>query len=191
MRDYGRIYSTFWTSTDMRALSDDGKLLALYLLSNSHGTIAGVCRLPDGYVCDDLNWLPERVSEGFGELSRKGFANRCATSQWVWVTKFFDWNRPHNPNQWKAARKIAASVPAKCSWHAAFMQEFAVAAGDFPRENPNPLRTVPKGPHSGSGSGSITETEIGSASGSGARGTSALTLEKVRQKIAMNGPSGD
>ncbi len=185
MRDYGRVYSSFWTSADMRSLSDDGKLLALYLLSNPHGTIAGVCRLPDGYVCDDLTWQPQRVSQGFDELSRKGFANRCGTTDWVWVTKFFDWNRPHNPNQWKAARKMAGSVPEKCSWHAAFMQEFAIAAGDFPKENPNPLRTVPKGLPSESGSGAVSVTGTVSVSGSGA--DARPTFSTVQKRAQMNG----
>jgi hypothetical protein len=195
MRDYGRVYSSFWTSVDIRSLSDDGKLLALYLLSNPHGTIAGVCRLPDAYVADDLNWQLERVSEGFDELLRKGFANRCETTDWTWVTKFFDWNRPHNPNQWKAARKVAGSVPVNCSWHAGFMQEFAIAAGDFPREEPNPSRTIPRtvSQESPSESGSEINNKtstLNQESGSDARGTLAPTLESVRAKITMNGPRG-
>jgi hypothetical protein len=196
MRDYGRVYSSFWTSADVRPFSDDGKLLALYLLSNSHGTIAGVGYLPDGYVCDDINWQPVRVSEGFTELSRKGFANRCETTNWVWVTKFFDWNRPHNPNQWKAARKIAGSVPAKCSWHAAFMQEFAIAAGDFPKENPNPLRTVPQTVTKGSPSESGSEInnrkqnqESASASAS-ASGSDARTSMSLQERVRANGNHG-
>jgi hypothetical protein len=186
VRDYGRVYSTFWTSADVREFSDDGKLLALYLLSNAHGTIAGVCRLPDGYVCDDLGWSPQRVVGGFAELSRKGFANRCETTQWVWVTKFFDWNRPHNPNQWKAARKIAGSVPAKCSWSAAFLEEFKIAAGDFPRENPNPLRIVSKGSPSESGS-EINNRKQNQDSGS-ASDACKPTLHDAHEKAKRNSP---
>ncbi len=148
MRDYGRVYSTFWTSEDTRALSDDGRMLALYLLSGPHGTIAGVCRLPDGYVCEDLKWSPKRVSEGFGELFRKGFANRCGTTKWVWICRFLAWNTPENPNQWKAARKIASSVPSNCSWKAAFSRVFELAAGGesepLPEPSGNPFETVPE-----------------------------------------------
>lgn len=138
MRDYGRVYSKFWTSTDIQALSDDGRLLALYLLSGPHGTIAGVCRLPDGYVCEDLKWPAQRVTEGFTELLRKGFANRCGTTKWVWVCRFLTWNTPENPNQWKAARKIADQVPVECSWIAAFRRVFAIAAGEEPPPEPSP-----------------------------------------------------
>jgi hypothetical protein len=138
VRDYGRVYSKFWTSSDIQALTDDGRLLALYLLSGPHGTIAGVCRLPDGYICEDLKWSPQRVAEGFRELFGKGFANRCETTKWVWVCRFLSWNTPENPNQWKAARKVADSVPTECAWIAAFRRVFAIAAGEKPPPEPSP-----------------------------------------------------
>lgn len=149
MRDYGRVYSAFWTSPDMRALSDDARLLALYLLSGPHTTIAGICRLPDGYICEDLEWTPGRVSKGLGELFRNGFANRCETTKWVWICKFLTWNHPENPNQWKAAKKIVATIPAQCAWKASFLRAFAIACGDpdpGPEEPfPNRSETLSKG----------------------------------------------
>ena len=144
MRDYGRVYSSFWTSADMRDLSDDGRLLALYLLSGPHGTIAGVCRLPDGYVCEDLGWTSRRVSEGFRELFKKGFANRCETTKWAWIRKFLAWNRPENPNQWKAARKLVSQIPPQCAWKAEFSAFFdAIESGRDP-DSLNGLGTLSK-----------------------------------------------
>jgi hypothetical protein len=148
MRDYGRVYSSFWTSEDTRRLTDDGRLLALYLLSGPHSTIAGVCRLPDGYVHEDLGWSIKRVREGFTELLRKGFANRCGTTDWVWICRFLAWNTPENPNQWKAARKIAASVPRNCSWKADFSRVFSLAANGNTEPLPEPY---------GNGSETLTE----------------------------------
>lgn len=142
MRDYGRVYCSFWTSADVQSMSDDARTLALYLLTSPHGTIAGVCRLPDGYVCEDLKWVPERVAKGFEELSRKGFANRCETTKWAWICKFLDWNSPENPNQWKAARRVAAQIPDQCSWKAIFLGVFARAAGDKPVEPSNGSGTL-------------------------------------------------
>ncbi len=145
MRDYGRVYSSFWTSDDTRKLSDDAKMLALYLLSGPHGTIAGVCRLPDGYVHEDLGWSIKRVREGFGELFRKGFANRCTNTEWVWICRFLAWNTPENPNQWKAARKIASSVPSKCIWKADFSRVFENAEKGIIEPLPNPSGTLSEG----------------------------------------------
>jgi len=122
MRDYGKVHTSFWSSSTIGSLSEDGRTLALYLLTSPHTTIAGVMRLPDGYVCEDLRWGSERVSEGFAELFRKGFANRCETTKWVWICKHFEWNQPENPNQRKAAAKVAQSIPDECGWKPDFIR---------------------------------------------------------------------
>lgn len=142
MRDYGKVYSTFWSSATTGGLTDDAKLLALYLMSCSHSTIAGVFRLPDGYVSEDLGWDAERVKQGFAELLAKGFANRCETTKWVWVCKHLEWNKPENPNQRKSAAKIALSIPDNCDWKQAFMRVSSeVLAIEWPSP-PNPSPTV-------------------------------------------------
>lgn len=100
-------------------------MLALYLLTCTHGTIAGAFRLPDGYVSEDIGWSPERVSKAFQELFEKGFSNRCETTKWVWVRQFLHWNVPENPNQWKAVFKVVGQIPEKCSWRVDFEKELA------------------------------------------------------------------
>jgi len=144
MRDYGKVYSTFWSSQTTGGLSDDAKLLAVYLMTCSHSTIAGVFRLPDGYVSEDLGWDQERVSKGFDELFRKGFANRCETTKWAWVCKHLEWNKPENPNQRKAAAKIALSVPDECGWKLDFMRVSADLLGIEWKEAGNPSETLSK-----------------------------------------------
>lgn len=142
MRDYGKVYSTFWSSATTGGLSDDGKLLAMYLMTCSHSTIAGVYRLPDGYVSEDLGWGHERVAKGFTELFDKGFANRCGTTKWVWICKHLEWNKPENPNQRKAAAKVALSIPSECGWKLDFMRVCAPSLDiDWP-ENGNPSGTL-------------------------------------------------
>lgn len=122
MRDYGRVHATFWSSKTITGMSDDAKMLALYLMTCSHNTIAGVFRLPDGYIAEDLGWQSERVSKGFAELFRNGFAERCPETKWVWIVKHLIWNPPENPNQWKAAAKVWNAVPECCSWRTKFNQ---------------------------------------------------------------------
>ncbi len=142
MRDYGKVYGTFWSSNTTHSLSDDGKLLALYLMTCSHSTIAGVFRLPDGYVAEDIGWDQNRVQQGFAELLAKGFANRCETTKWVWIVKHLEWNKPENPNQRKSAAKIALSVPDECAWKQAFMRVCAESLGLDQPEKANPSETV-------------------------------------------------
>lgn len=142
MRDYGKVFSRIWDSTDFRSMSEDGRALVLYLLTCQHGTIAGVFRVPDGYACEDLQWSVERVEAAFAETLRKGFANRCVTSKWVWVCKFLEWNPPENPNQIKAAKKIALSVPDECAWKLDFMRVSGPSLGIEPPQKPNPSGTL-------------------------------------------------
>ena len=144
MRDYGKVYATFWSSQTTHTLSDDGKLLALYLMTCSHSTIAGVFRLPDGYVAEDIGWDQARVQKGFAELLAKGFANRCETTKWVWVVKHLEWNKPENPNQRKSAAKIAHSIPDECAWKPAFMRACAESLGIELPATANGSATVPK-----------------------------------------------
>lgn len=142
MRDYGKVHTTFWTSSSVRDLSEDGRMLAMYLLTCPHGTIAGVFRLPDGYACEDLQWTSERVQEGFRELLENGFANRCETTKWVWVIKHLDWNPPENPNQRKAAVKVASQIPAQCGWKLDFMRVCGPSIGIPTHSEVNPCGTL-------------------------------------------------
>jgi hypothetical protein len=115
-RDYGRVHHTFWSSSTTGPLSDEAKMLSLYLMTCSHNTIAGMFRLPDGYIAEDTGWDAERVSKGFQELAESGFAKRCPATKWVWICKHLEWNPPENPNQGKAVDKAISNVPSACSW---------------------------------------------------------------------------
>ncbi len=97
----------------MRRVSDDARLLALYLLTGQHTNMIGCFRLPDGYVSEDLAWIPERVSKGFDELSANGFATRDSSSKWVLIRNFLTWNSVENPNQGIAALRLFDQVPDK------------------------------------------------------------------------------
>ena len=100
--------------------------------------------MPDGYVCEDLQWTPERVSEGFRNLESKGFANRCETSKWVWICKFIEWNPPENPNQRKGALKAALLAPKDCCWFPDFMRVCGDLIGLKQEAKTNPSETLSK-----------------------------------------------
>lgn len=111
MRDYGKLHSSFWTSSTTRDLSDRGRVLAIYLVAGPHTNMIGCFRLPDAYVADDLKWTSARVSEGFAELFQKGFATRDETTKWVFIRRFLRWNPIENPNQGKSAGRLFVQVP--------------------------------------------------------------------------------
>ncbi|HHA2465671.1 TPA: hypothetical protein ACOENH_004119, partial [Stenotrophomonas maltophilia] len=96
MREYGQIQCAFWQSQDAQQWTDAGKLLASYLMTGPHSNGLGCYRCPDGYVMADLGWTQERVSEGFAELSRSGFAYRFEGV--VFIPGFLRWNKVANGN---------------------------------------------------------------------------------------------
>lgn len=120
MATYGKINCAFWSSQTIRGLSDDGRLMAAYLLTSAHTTICGAFRLPDGYAIEDLGWPIDRINQTLLELSRNGFAERCESTKWVVIYKFLEWNPPQNENQWKAVFKKASEVPKQTVWRNGF-----------------------------------------------------------------------
>lgn len=135
MRDYGKVFCSIWSSSDFRQLDEDARHLVLYLLTCPHATIAGVFRLPDGYITDDVQWPRERVAEAFENLQDMCFATRCPVTHWVWIYKFLTWNPPENPNQWKAVEKVAATIPKDCLW----LEQYKAN-----RDGPDWLKNSPK-----------------------------------------------
>lgn len=113
MRDYGKIFTSFWT--EFQGISDQGKILGAYLLSGPHTNMLGCFRLPFGYVQEDLKWSQETVSKAFDELYQNGFATHEKASEMVFIHKFLKWNEIENPNQGKAAVKTFDQLPEKCS----------------------------------------------------------------------------
>lgn len=112
MRDYGKVYTAFWTSEDVLGMTEDERTLALYLLTCPHGNMLGCFRLPNAYAFEDLKWTSERVSKGFKGLVRKGYIYRCERSSWLVIKRYMKWNQFENPNVGKAAGKLFESLTA-------------------------------------------------------------------------------
>jgi hypothetical protein len=110
-RDYGRVYTAFWNSQDIRSRSDKGKLLANYLVTGPHSNAIGAYLLPDAYIADDLGWSMETVRETLSELFEIGFARRFEDGRHIVICKFLQWNPIENPNVGKAAIKQLDQLP--------------------------------------------------------------------------------
>lgn len=131
MRDYGKVFTGFWSSETTRSLSDDGRMLALYLLTSDHTNMIGTLRLPDGYACEDLQWSIERVSEGFANCLAKGFATRFDGSNLVVIHNYLTWNPVENQNQAKAAIKLLESLPYNTPQRPAMVRAVADSVAGF------------------------------------------------------------
>lgn len=168
MRDYGKVQTTFWTSADIQALSNDGRMLALYLLTSPHTNLLGCFHLPSGYVSEDLAWDVETVSKGFAELELKGFATRDSASKWVVIHAYLKWNPIENPNQGISAGRLFEQVPGKSAVKPLLVKALREYAKHFPvgiLEDFETLTQTLSKPGTGAGAG--TPTEAGTVSGTG------------------------
>lgn len=108
---YIRIATRFWQDEKGKELSDDGKLLYLYILTSPHSNMAGYYVLPKPYALYDLKWPAERLGKPFDELLRNGLIKYCESSDVVLIPNFFRYNPIQNKNQAKGASRRIAELP--------------------------------------------------------------------------------
>lgn len=141
MREYGKIHTSFWASPSLAGLDSDSRLLAVYLLTSPHTTMSGAFRLPDAYACEDLGWDVERFRNALRTLEREPveFIRYDWSAKWVWVVKFLKWNRPDNPNQWKAVSKLVEAIPESISFRKELLETVSERLGNIPVPTPVPV----------------------------------------------------
>lgn len=101
----------FWENTHTRNLSDQGKLLALYLLTGPHSNMLGSFRIPNGYISEDLNWDVSIVKSALEQLIQINFISRDEESAWLIIYDFLKWNPIQNPRQGVGVQKLFDSIP--------------------------------------------------------------------------------
>lgn len=70
---YQRVESSIWNKKRFKSVSDDAKILYLYVIINPHGNMTGLYSLPTGYAMEDLGWSdPKRFTKGLKELLEAG-----------------------------------------------------------------------------------------------------------------------
>ena len=106
MRIYGSIQTALWFDRNFNHLSDQGRLLAVYLLTCPHGNLLGCFRLPCGFVCEDLKWELAKVTQAFQELIDAHLVKYDADSGWVSIIHFLKNNPIVNFNQGRCVEKL-------------------------------------------------------------------------------------
>ena len=142
MRGYGQVQATFWINPEIQSLSDQGKLLAVYLLSGQHSTAIGCMRLPLGYVQEDMGWEKETVSKRFNELLKIGFINRDETTGWTLVLNFLKFNPIANPNVAKKVAREFTTIPNSSSVYNSLVTVLQLYGKHFEDEFLNALESV-------------------------------------------------
>lgn len=138
MREYGKIYTTFWTSPEMQGVSEQARLLAAYLLTGPHGNMLGCFRLPMAYIQADMRWVPADALSILTELITIDFVRYDKGTSWLFLPNYLTWNPIENPNQGKAAAKLVEAVPVKSSFYAELIEALKPFAQRFPQGLPEP-----------------------------------------------------
>ncbi len=111
MRIFGSVQRSFWENSEIHELSDQSKLLAIYLLTGPHSNMLGCFRLPDGYIAEDLKWEFNHTKNAFDQLTEINFLTRDSQSSWVVIHQFLKWNPIQNPRQGIGVQKLFDIVP--------------------------------------------------------------------------------
>jgi len=142
MREYGQVQCAFWGHPDICDLSDQAKLLAMYVLTGPNSNGLGCYRLPPGYVAEDLGWSQETVSKRFAELFRVGFLKHCERTRYVFIPHFLRWNPVANENVAKARMKEFQEIPSQFEYYQELASSMLYHAEHWPEPFRNRLETV-------------------------------------------------
>lgn len=109
---YGKIEQKFWTDAKIRAYPEDARHLALYLITSPHRNLLGCYRLPLAYICDDMQWTPDRVTSALAALAsgERPFCMRD-TDGLTFVVNFLRYHAFASPNHQRAADFLWSQIP--------------------------------------------------------------------------------
>jgi hypothetical protein len=98
MRDWTKVSALIWRSKVFTALSDDQKLLYIYLLTNCHQNACGCFVLPTGYGTSDLGWPSDKYMTALGALIEANMIMNDPATDEILIMKWFKHNAPQNPS---------------------------------------------------------------------------------------------
>jgi len=111
MARYRKISTVIWNDEKFRNLSDNGKLVFLFLLTHPHMTALGAMRATLAGLAAELGWTMERLSKAFQEASEKGIAKVDPAACGVFLPNFVKHNPPESPNVIKAWASSYENIP--------------------------------------------------------------------------------
>lgn len=111
MAKYRKVSVQMWNDAKFRSLSDDGKLVFIFVLTHPHMTSVGGMRGTLAGLAAELGWQTERLSKAFGESSERGAIWYDAEACFIAFPNFVKHNQPESPNVVKAWAKSFSELP--------------------------------------------------------------------------------
>jgi hypothetical protein len=97
--------ATYWRDPLIHSLSEDGRILGIYLLTCAERRSEGFFYLPAALALDELSWTRERLTTASAELAKAGFAHYDLRAQCVFIAKGLKHHPPKSPSQIAGAAK--------------------------------------------------------------------------------------
>lgn len=108
---YGAVHETFWDDPKMRAISEHGRHLMLYLLTCRHRNRLGCFVLDPNYAAADVQWPVDEVLRTIAELADAGRIEYDAEHRVVLIPRYLKHNPMPNPNVAVGASKELKNLP--------------------------------------------------------------------------------
>jgi len=121
MARYRKVSVRIWNDEKFRDLSDDGKLVFLFLITHPHMTSLGAMRATPEGLASELGWPPERFSEGYRQPLSKGMVEYDPEACCLVLPNFIKHNVPENPNVVKSWASLQDLIP-ECQLKDALIQ---------------------------------------------------------------------
>lgn len=107
----------FWTETKALNLTNEEKVLLIYLYTSSHTNRLGCFECPTGYMANDLKWSVQIVESILCSLQNYRFLLMDYTSDWIYLTDYLTCFPIKTPSQGKHLEKVFQHVPETCIFY--------------------------------------------------------------------------
>lgn len=111
MARYRKIDVRIWNDEHFAALSDDGRLAFLFLLTHPNLTSLGAMRATKGGLAEELRWSLAKFTRALGGILARHMAEHDAASAFMWLPNFLKYNPAENGNVVKGWLKALDLLP--------------------------------------------------------------------------------
>lgn len=108
---YQLVRNRMWSDPRYRAMSEDARHAALYVLTCPHRNTEGLFRLPLPLAAYDLQWATSRTVQAFDELTAAGWIVVDPTTDLVWIVDAVADDPPKGPKRTKGAVNKLSDTP--------------------------------------------------------------------------------
>jgi hypothetical protein len=197
MAHYRKIDVRIWNDAKFSALSNNGKLIFLFLITHPQMTALGAMRATPQGLAAELKMAPEAFEEGFAEVLSQGLAKNDREACCMWLPNFLRYQSAESPNVLRNWLKQVEYIP-ECDLktHAiAGVRAYAEGLSEgfrkafkeaFPKDIPESVSSKQRAVIPSQDSGTLAKEKILRASNNTNRGSAENLAEETGEDATWN-----